>query len=194
MSARISSASRRIARNFLLPLRRPISPPVCYRAERMPHSSSTQAPALVDLEGVPDETPADRPVPGPTPSVIAPVTREKDAKRLAARLGRRDRGGAQLYPTITLSASWTLQTATAGVPFDTSIFISNLTAGLTTPLFHGGALEAQRRAAIDAFDAQLGDYRITARRRPVRWLLLKQLEQSQQVIALGQLGWTLRRI
>jgi len=71
----------------------------------MPHSSSTQAPALVDLEGVPDETPADRPVPGPTPSVIAPVTREKDAKRLAARLGRRDRGGAQLYPTITLSAS-----------------------------------------------------------------------------------------
>ena len=127
MSARISSASRRIARNFLLPLRRPISPPVCYRAERMPHSSSTQAPALVDLEGVPDETPADRPVPGPTPSVIAPVTREKDAKRLAARLGRRDRGGAQLYPTITLSASWTLQTATAGVPFDTSIFISNLT-------------------------------------------------------------------
>jgi len=68
---------------------------------------------------------------------------------------------AQLYPTITLSASWTLQTATAGVLFDTSSFISNLTAGLTTPLFHGGALEAQRRAAIDAFDAQLGDYRQT---------------------------------
>jgi len=129
----------------------------------MPHSSSTQAPALVDLEGVPVETPADRPVPAPTPSVIAPVTRGKDAKRLAARLGRRDRGGhrAQLYPTITLSASWTLLTATAGVLFDTSIFISNLTAGLTTALFHGGALEAQRRAAIDAFDAQLGDYRQT---------------------------------
>ncbi len=68
---------------------------------------------------------------------------------------------AQLYPTITLSASWPLQTATAGVLFDTSSFISNLTAGLTTPLFHGGALEAQRRAAIDAFDAQLGDYRQT---------------------------------
>jgi len=42
---------------------------------------------LVDLEGVSVETPADRPVPGPTPSVIAPVTRGKDAKRLAARLG-----------------------------------------------------------------------------------------------------------
>ena len=68
---------------------------------------------------------------------------------------------AQLYPTITLSASWTLQTATAGALFDTSSVISNLTAGLTAPLFHGGALEAQRRAAVDAFDAQLGSYRQT---------------------------------
>jgi NodT family efflux transporter outer membrane factor (OMF) lipoprotein len=68
---------------------------------------------------------------------------------------------AQLYPTITLSASWTLQTATAGALFDTSTFLSNVIAGLATPLFHGGALEAQRRAAIDAFAAQLGDYRQT---------------------------------
>ena len=135
------------------------------------------------------------PSPGRRPllSPLLPGERTRNAWQLdsGAAIGV---ATAQLYPTITLSASWTLQTATAGVPFDTSIFISNLTAGLTTPLFHGGALEAQRRAAIDAFDAQLGDYRITARRRPVRWLLLKQLEQSQQVIALGQLGWTLRRI
>jgi outer membrane protein TolC len=68
---------------------------------------------------------------------------------------------AELYPTITLSASWTLETATAGALFDTSSVISNPTAGLTAPLFHGGALAAQRRAAVDAFDAQPGSYRQT---------------------------------
>lgn len=68
---------------------------------------------------------------------------------------------AQLYPTITLSASWTLQTASSGALFDTSSFVSSVMAGITTPLFHGGALRAQRRAAIDAFEVQLGTYRQT---------------------------------
>ena len=102
------------------------------------------------------------PSPGRRPllSPLLPGERTRNAWQLdsGAAIGV---ATAQLYPTITLSASWTLQTATAGVLFDTSIFISNLTAGLTTPLFHGGALEAQRRATIDAFDAQLGDYRQT---------------------------------
>jgi NodT family efflux transporter outer membrane factor (OMF) lipoprotein len=65
---------------------------------------------------------------------------------------------AQLYPSITLSAAWMAQTVAAGGPFPAPSLISSLAAGLTTPVFHGGALQAQRRAAIDAFDAQVGTY------------------------------------
>ncbi len=64
---------------------------------------------------------------------------------------------SQLYPNLSLSASSVLETATIGTRFDTTI--GSVAAALTTPIFHGGALEAERRAAIDAFDAQLGNYR-----------------------------------
>ena len=66
---------------------------------------------------------------------------------------------SELYPNVTLSASSVLQAATAGSRLDASI--TSVATTLTTPLFHGGALEAQRQAAVDAFDAQLGNYRQT---------------------------------
>jgi NodT family efflux transporter outer membrane factor (OMF) lipoprotein len=66
---------------------------------------------------------------------------------------------SELYPNVTLSVSSVLQTATAGSRLDASI--TSVAAALATPLFHGGALEAQRQAAVDAFDAQLGNYRQT---------------------------------
>jgi len=68
---------------------------------------------------------------------------------------------AQLYPTITLSASVALETVATSGSFSGPIIASNLAAGLTAPLFHGGTLLAQRRAAIDAYAAQLGAYRQT---------------------------------
>ena len=64
---------------------------------------------------------------------------------------------SQLYPNLSLSASSVLETATIGTRFDMTI--GSVAAALTTPIFHGGALEAERQAAIDAFDAQLGNYR-----------------------------------
>lgn len=68
---------------------------------------------------------------------------------------------AQLYPNITLSAAWTQTAASMGPLFDSANGLWAVAAALTAPLFHGGALNAQKQAAVDAFDAQLGIYRQT---------------------------------
>jgi outer membrane protein TolC len=68
---------------------------------------------------------------------------------------------AQLYPNVTLTGSWTQAAASTGALFENSNSLWGLGAGFTAPLFHGGTLTAQRREAVDAFDAQLGVYRQT---------------------------------
>jgi NodT family efflux transporter outer membrane factor (OMF) lipoprotein len=68
---------------------------------------------------------------------------------------------ADLYPRISLSSSWTQQSATMGALFDGSSGLWAVAASLTAPIFHGGALRAQRQATIDAFRAQLAAYRQT---------------------------------
>jgi len=68
---------------------------------------------------------------------------------------------AQLYPNVTLSAAWNRSAASAGTLAEGANSLWSVGAGLTAPLFHGGTLTAQRREAIDAFDAQLGIYRQT---------------------------------
>ena len=84
--------------------------------------------------------------------------RRSTAARASAAIGV---ATAQLYPTIPLSASVALETVVTSGSFSGPIIASNLAAGLTAPLFHGGTLLAQRRAAIDAYAAQLGAYRQT---------------------------------
>ncbi|HEX8740328.1 MAG TPA: efflux transporter outer membrane subunit [Casimicrobiaceae bacterium] len=68
---------------------------------------------------------------------------------------------AALYPQITLSASWVQQAVTLGALFEGVNGSWTVAAQLLAPLFHGGALEAQRRAAIEALAAQLEVYRET---------------------------------
>jgi NodT family efflux transporter outer membrane factor (OMF) lipoprotein len=68
---------------------------------------------------------------------------------------------AQLYPDVTLSSSWSRTAPAIPQLFDPQATIWSIAASLTAPLFHGGSLEAQRRAAIDAFQAQLATYRDT---------------------------------
>jgi outer membrane protein TolC len=68
---------------------------------------------------------------------------------------------AELYPNITLSASLTqeaLQTATLFTPAGMAW---SLGAGLTGPLFHGGALQAQKRGAEDNYQYAFATYRQT---------------------------------
>ncbi len=68
---------------------------------------------------------------------------------------------ARLYPSLTLSASWVQDAATLGVLFDSANGIWTLAAQIVAPVYHGGALEAQRRAAVYAMAAQLAIYRQT---------------------------------
>jgi len=66
---------------------------------------------------------------------------------------------ANLFPQLSISGSFGSQAATSGDLFDDHIW--NIAAGLTQPLFHGGALSAQRRAAIAGYDQAAADYRNT---------------------------------
>lgn len=67
----------------------------------------------------------------------------------------------RLYPTITLSGSLEPAALATGALFDGSSVLWNLAAGITTPIFHGGVLAAQKRAAIDGFHASLATYQQT---------------------------------
>jgi outer membrane protein TolC len=61
-----------------------------------------------------------------------------------------------MLPNITLGADYGVNaTALAGGA------LWNLSAGVTQPIFHGGALYYQRKAAIDARDAAAAQYRQT---------------------------------
>jgi NodT family efflux transporter outer membrane factor (OMF) lipoprotein len=68
---------------------------------------------------------------------------------------------AQLYPTVTLSASFGYESTDLGALFQGSSEIWSLVSGLTAPIFHGGALQAQRRGALDALQASLATYQQT---------------------------------
>jgi NodT family efflux transporter outer membrane factor (OMF) lipoprotein len=68
---------------------------------------------------------------------------------------------AQLYPSITLSASLGFETfMTSGMSAATSE-MWQLASGLTAPIFQGGALEAQKRGALDNFRGALATYQQT---------------------------------
>lgn len=64
---------------------------------------------------------------------------------------------ADLFPKFTLAASYGGQSDQFSGLFDNPIW--SIGANLTQPLFHGGTLTAQRRAALAAFDAAGHDYR-----------------------------------
>lgn len=68
---------------------------------------------------------------------------------------------AHLYPSITLSASFTQQSLEAGALFNPANAAWNLSAGLLAPVFEGGTLRAQRRAAVATYEAALANYRQT---------------------------------
>ncbi len=68
---------------------------------------------------------------------------------------------AQLYPNITLSAGLNQEAISVVSLFHGASNVWSLGAGLTAPIFHGGALEAQRRGAVDAFNAALDNYEQT---------------------------------
>lgn len=65
---------------------------------------------------------------------------------------------ANLYPQLTLSASTSQIANRPNQLFTEPANIWSLALGLTQPVFEGGQLEAQRRAAVDAFHGALASY------------------------------------
>jgi NodT family efflux transporter outer membrane factor (OMF) lipoprotein len=66
---------------------------------------------------------------------------------------------ANLYPQITLSGTYGSTAESTSSLFSGGSSVWNMAAGLTQPLFHGGALRAERRAAIAAYDGAAANYR-----------------------------------
>ncbi|GLQ95646.1 efflux transporter outer membrane subunit [Dyella mobilis] len=66
---------------------------------------------------------------------------------------------ANLFPHISLSASIGTEGFKPSSLFTGAGAVWSVGAGLTQPIFHGGALIAQRKAAIAEYDASLAQYR-----------------------------------
>lgn len=65
---------------------------------------------------------------------------------------------ANLFPQFNLSGNGGWQGLVLGTLFDPANKVWNITNAITTPLFHGGALFAQRCAAIAAYNQALDQY------------------------------------
>ncbi len=68
---------------------------------------------------------------------------------------------ANLYPQITLGGNIGYESLSASQLFKPDSLIWGLTANIAQPIFRGGALQAQRRAAIAAYDGAAAAYRLT---------------------------------
>ena len=68
---------------------------------------------------------------------------------------------AELYPQITIGAAGSFNSLTAAKLFTPPGRLWSLGASLTLPIFHGGALEAQKRAAIAAYRGAAAAYKQT---------------------------------
>jgi len=68
---------------------------------------------------------------------------------------------AAMYPKLTLTGSYGAAALTPAGLFQSANTVWSLGAGLTQPLFHGGQLNAQRRAAVAAFDQANAQYQQT---------------------------------
>jgi NodT family efflux transporter outer membrane factor (OMF) lipoprotein len=118
-----------------------------------------QAPDDLDLASL--TLPSDVPVVLPSALLQSrPDIQAADAalKAAAAQVGV---ATAQLFPSLSISASmgkggfsWPTALSGAGA-------LWSVGASLSQPIFHGGALLAQRRAAIDTYDAAVAQYKQT---------------------------------
>jgi NodT family efflux transporter outer membrane factor (OMF) lipoprotein len=68
---------------------------------------------------------------------------------------------ANLYPQVTLSGQYGTSAMRAGDLFGAGSAVWGLGAGLLQPIFHGGALEATRRAEVAGYDQAAAQYRET---------------------------------
>ena len=68
---------------------------------------------------------------------------------------------AALFPSLTLDGVFGFSNSSPGALLAASGQFWSVGAGVTQPIFHGGSLWFQRKAAIDAYDASTARYRLT---------------------------------
>jgi outer membrane protein TolC len=68
---------------------------------------------------------------------------------------------AELFPRISLSASYGSATFNGASLFTGPATVWSAGATLAQPIFHGGALRAQRKAAVATYDASVSQYQQT---------------------------------
>ena len=138
---------------------------------RAQHQSTRHALAVL-LGRTPDRAPGDLPlgalkvpdrVPVAVPSTLLQSRPDIQAAEMALKAASAEVGvaTAQMFPSLSLSASmgkggfnWTTVMSNAGS-------LWSVAASITQPLFHGGALLAQRRAAKASYEAAVDQYKQT---------------------------------
>jgi NodT family efflux transporter outer membrane factor (OMF) lipoprotein len=146
-------------RTLLPPLRQQMSAAGNALALLVGHSPADWSPPLFDLDRI--VLPADLPVSLPAQLVHARpdiLAAEAQLHAASAAVGV---ATAQLYPNITLSAGYEQLSTSVGNWFAVANNAWNIGANLTAPLFHGGELTAQKKAAIAALDATRAGYEQT---------------------------------
>lgn len=122
-----------------------------------------RAPDLAPLDVGFDHLSLPEKVPVLVPSALLQSRPDIAAAGAALRAASADVGAAtaNMFPRLSLSASmgragydWSTATSGAGA-------IWGAAASLTAPLFQGGALRAQRRAALQSYEAAVSSYRQT---------------------------------
>ena len=83
---------------------------------------------------------------------------EADLHRASADIGV---ASANMFPNIGLNGNYGWESYKAGDLFKNTNSVWNLAGALSQPLFHGRSLWFQRRAAKEAYQAALADYRQT---------------------------------
>ncbi len=91
---------------------------------------------------------------------------------------------AAMYPSFTLNGSYGLENTSLGSLFKKTSSIWSLGGNIAAPLFHGGTLSAERRAAIEAYNQALANYRQT--------VLAALAQVADTLRALGHDAETLR--
>ena len=143
----------------LPPLRQKLSQARHLLAVLAGHEPANWAPPRIRLKDftLPEELPVSLPsdLARQRPDILASEARLHSA---SANIGV---ATAAMFPSFTLSGSYGFESTSLGNLFKRTSSIWSLGADITTPLFHGGSLSAERRAAVDAYDQSLADYRQT---------------------------------
>jgi NodT family efflux transporter outer membrane factor (OMF) lipoprotein len=96
---------------------------------------------------------------------------------------------AQFYPNITLSSALTQQALSPSTLFAPESTVWNAAANLAAPIFNGGRLTAQKRAAEEAFRATLAGYEQTVLQAFVQVAdLMDALEHDRQAVEAQRLA------